>query len=55
MVVVGGDVSPLLWEHCIANGIVILREVAKKQLEGVCHLTKATPQIYLAHCLEVRG
>lgn len=54
VVVVGGAVSPLLWECCLSNGIVILKGVAKQQLEGVCHLTGASPQSYLSHCLEVQ-
>ena len=53
VVVVGGAVSPSLLEHGIANGIVILRGVAKQQLEGVCQLTGATPLSYLTNCLEV--
>ena len=53
VVVVGGATSPLLWEHCLSSGIVVLSGVAKRQMEGVCHLTKATPLSYLADCLEV--
>ena len=47
--------SPLLWEHSIASGVVVLKGVAKQQLEGVCQVTGATPLSYLTHCLEVNS
>lgn len=54
VVIVGGTVSPLLWEHCIGTGIVILKGLDKRQVEGVCHLTGATPLSYLTHCSQVK-
>ena len=54
MVVVGGAMSPLLWEHCIAAGVVVLKGVDRRQMEGVCHITGATPISYLTQCLKVK-
>ena len=53
VVIVGGAVSPLLWEHCIANGVVIVKGLDRHILKGVCHITGATPTSYLTHCLKV--
>ena len=54
MVVVGGAVSPSLWEHCIAAGIVVLKGLNRRQMEGVCHITGATRTSYLTQCLRVK-
>ena len=53
VVAVGGAVSPSLWEHCITAGIVVLKGLDRRQVEGVCHITGATPISYLTQCLKV--
>lgn len=53
-IVVGGAVSLLLWEHCIAAGVVVLKGLDRRQMEGVCHITGATPISYLTQCLKVK-
>ncbi len=45
--------SPLLWEQCLATGVVVVTGVGQLQRDALSHMTGALSTCYLQYAKEV--